>query len=136
VADAFFDTNVLVYLLSSDPKKADRAEALMAEGGVISVQVLNEFVSVARRKLGVPWPDLHDILGVLRAALRVEPITLATHDRALEIAARYKLGIYDALILSAALLAECETVYSEDLQHGQRIAGALRIRNPFRSARA
>jgi predicted nucleic acid-binding protein len=136
VAEAFFDTNVLVYLLSSDAKKADRAETLLADGGVISVQVLNEFVSVARRKLGVSWPDLHDILGVLKAALRVEPVTLATHERALEIAARYKIGIYDALILAAARLAECETVYSEDLQHGQRIEAALRIRNPFKSARA
>ena len=133
MAEPFFDTNVLLYLLSEDTAKADRAEALLGAGGVISVQVLNEFTSVARRKLEAPWPAVRDILGTLRAALRVEALDVATYERALDIAERYRLGIYDAQILAAAHLAGCDLVWSEDMQHGLRIEDGLQIRDPFRA---
>lgn len=129
-ADVFFDSNIALYLLSADDARADRAETLLAGGGVISVQVLNEFVAVARRKFAVPWPAIDETLSVLRQLCRVEPLTLAMHERALGLARRNGLPIYDALIAAAAIESGCRTLYSEDFQHGQRFAG-LTIRNPF-----
>lgn len=128
----FFDTNVVLYLLSKDAAKADRAEELLAAGGRISVQVLNEFASVATRKLRMPWPEIHDVLTQVRAICVVEPLTVNTHDRALQIAERYGVSFYDSLIVAAALIGGCSTLYSEDMQHGQIIEGKLTIRNPFR----
>jgi predicted nucleic acid-binding protein len=130
-ADVFFDTNVLLYLLSSDVAKADRAEALLADGGHVSVQVLNEFASVAMRKRAMTWDAIIEVLGVVRAVCRVHPLTLETHDRACVIAQRYGFSFYDSLIVAAALLADCGAVYSEDLQAGQQIDRRLTVRNPF-----
>lgn len=129
--DAFFDTNVLLYLLSSDVKKAERAESLIAQGGQISVQVLNEFTAVGIRKLGLSWAEVRETLDVVRAIFTVNAITIETHDRALAVAERYGFNFYDALIVAAALLAGCSKLYSEDMQAGQKIDGKLRIVNPF-----
>lgn len=129
-AEPFFDTNVLLYLLTDDAAKADKAEALVAGGGAVSVQVLNEFANVAVRKFGAPWSVVREALEVLRLTLQVEPLTVSTHELALDIAERYKLGLYDSLILSAAKLAGCALVYSEDMQDGQAIEGVV-IKNPF-----
>jgi predicted nucleic acid-binding protein len=127
----FFDTNVVLYLLSADPAKADRAEELLAIGGTISIQVLNEFVAVASRKLHMSWIEIREVLAQVRAVCAVEPVTIETHERALRLAERYGISIYDALIVSAALLANCKTLYSEDMQDGQVIERQLTIRNPF-----
>lgn len=129
--DHFFDTNVVLYLLSADTAKADKAEDLIARGGAISVQVLNEFVAVASRKLRMPLAEVREVLSQIRAVCKVEPITTETHERALNIAERYGLSIYDALIVAAALLAGCTTLFSEDMQDGQVIDQQLTIRNPF-----
>lgn len=129
--DHFFDTNVVLYLLSADTAKADKAEDLIALGGAISVQVLNEFVAVASRKLRMPLAEVREVLSQIRAVCKVEPITTETHERALNIAERYGLSIYDALIVAAALLAGCTTLFSEDMQDGQVIDQQLTIRNPF-----
>jgi predicted nucleic acid-binding protein len=131
---AFFDTNVLLYLLSEDAAKADRAEELLADGGIISVQVLNEFASVASRKLGLSWSEIKDILGPIRVICEIEPVSLETHDRGVEIAKRYGFSFYDATIVASALRARCKILYSEDFQHGQLVANQLRIRNPFTSS--
>jgi predicted nucleic acid-binding protein len=127
----FFDTNVVLYLLSADPAKADRAEELLAIGGTISVQVLNEFVAVASRKLHMSWIEIREVLAQVRAVCAVKPVTIETHERALRLTERYGISIYDALIVSAALLANCKTLYSEDMQDGQVIERQLTIRNPF-----
>ena len=127
----FFDTNVVLYLLSADTAKADRAEELLALGGTISVQVLNEFVAVASRKLRMSLIEVREVLAQVRAVCAVEPITIETHERALQIAERHGLSIYDALVVSAALLAGCKTLHSEDMQDGQVIERQLTIRNPF-----
>lgn len=132
MAERFFDTNVLLYLLSADPLKADRAEAELAEKGVLSVQVLNEFAAVATRKLGLSLAEVREVLATVRTVCEVTSITEATHDRGLDIAERYGFSIYDAIIVSAALLAGCTTLLSEDMQDGQVIDGRLTIRNPFR----
>lgn len=127
----FFDTNVLLYLLSADGEKADRAEEVLAPGGTISVQVLNEFAAVARRKLGMPIGEIRDFLSDIRRICHVVSLDADTHDSALDVAERYGFGIYDALIVAAALGAGCDTLYTEDLQDGQRIENALTVRNPF-----
>lgn len=129
-ADAFFDTNVLLYLLSEDATKAEKTERLVAVGGTISVQVLNEFASVARRKLGMTIAEVREVLATIRAVCRVRPVDLAAHDLALDLAERYHFSIYDSLILAAAMRASCAILYSEDLQHGKEIGGMI-IQNPF-----
>jgi predicted nucleic acid-binding protein len=129
----FFDSNVPLYLLSADTAKAARAEDLMADGGTISVQVLNEFTAVARRKYTIPWPTILDVLDVLKQVCRIEPLTLPVHERALVLAQRFGIPIYDATIAASALQAGCAVLYSEDFQHGQSIEG-LSVRNPFASA--
>ncbi len=129
----FFDTNVLIYAVAKNDARTTKAEELLASGGMISIQSLNEFVSVARRKLGMSWKEVKeflDLIGIL--CPKPVPISIDTHRGALAIAERYGVGFYDALIASAALEAGCKTLYSEDLQDGQMIDRQLTIRNPFR----
>lgn len=128
----FFDTTILVYAVSEGDPRAAIAEELLAAGGCISVQVLNEFASVAQRKLKMSWQEIGDALAAIRTLCEpAAPLTLAIHENALKLAARYGYNLYDALILSAALDAGCNVLYSEDMQHGQKIQ-SLTIRNPFR----
>ncbi len=133
-AEVFLDTNVLLYLLSGDADKAERAEELMASGGVVSIQVLNEFASVASRKFGMAWPEIREILDVVRAVCSTQPLSVETHDRGLGIAERYGFTVYDSMIVAAALLAGCTILLSEDFQDGQQIGDQLVVRNPFRTA--
>ncbi len=128
----FFDTNVLLTLLSEDTEKADRAEALVREGGAISVQVLNEAASVMRRKLGMSWPETREFLALIRGLLDITLVTLETHELGLDFAERYGLSIYDSMIAAAAALNGGERLWSEGMQHGMRIGEALRVENPFR----
>ena len=130
-AEDFFDSNIVLYLLSGDAAIADRAEELLAGGGTISTQVLNEVASVATRKLRMPWDDVHEVPSLVRAVCTVEPLTVETHDKALQLAQRQGFSFYDALIVAAALLAGCRTLHSQDMQHGQVVEGQLTIRNPF-----
>jgi predicted nucleic acid-binding protein len=128
--DHFFDTNVLLYLLSKDMAKADRAEMLLASGGVVSVQVLNEFASVALRKLAMTIPEIREILSTIRAVCMVKPLDIETHELGLDMAERYGFSIYDGLIVAAAIRDGCSILYTEDLQQGQ-VIDHLMIRNPF-----
>ena len=128
----FFDTNVLLYLASEDAKKADRAEALVRQGGAISVQVLNEAANVARRKMGMDWRETREFLASLRGLLTVAPVTLETHELGLDFAERYMLSIYDAMIVAAAMLCGCARLWSQDMQDGMRIGEGLRVENPFK----
>ena len=131
--ETFFDTNVLIYLTDEVSGKAARTEDLLADGGVISVQVLNEFASIARRKLGLSWSETREFLAVFRATLAVVPLTLETHERSLDLAERYQLQLYDGMIVAAAQLAGCQILYSEDMHDGLVIDG-LTIRNPYAGA--
>ncbi|HEY1708655.1 MAG TPA: PIN domain-containing protein [Rhizomicrobium sp.] len=130
-ATDFLDSNVLLYLPTSDIAKAEKAAALLANGGTVSIQVLNEFASVALRKLGRTMAEVRAALANIRAICTVIATDLATHDLGLDIAERYKFSIHDSMLLAAALKAGCRIFYSEDLQHGQKI-DSLTIRNPFR----
>lgn len=132
---SFFDSNVLLYIASSDAVKAERAEAIVGSGGSISVQVLNEIANVARRKTRMSWQDTHGLLSLLRDLLTVHSVTVETHETGLALAERYNLSIYDAMIAASALHADCDTLWSEDMQHGMSMDGRLRIANPFRATR-
>ena len=131
---SFFDANVLVYLASDDSEKAERAEAVVREGGAISVQVLNEIANVARRKMKMSWSETHAFLNTLRDLLTVHPLTVETHEMGLALAERYGLSTYDAMIAASALQAGCDTLLSEDMQDGMLLDEGLRIVNPFRDA--
>jgi predicted nucleic acid-binding protein len=129
---AFFDTNVLIYAVAEGDLRSAQAEELLASGGVLSVQVLNEFVSVAWRKILMSWSEVTQDLDAFRI-LSAAPllITVETPEAALRIAARHGYNIDDALVTAAASEAGCATLHSEDLHDGQTIDGQLTIRNPF-----
>lgn len=127
---AFFDTNILVYAQQPDGK-GDRARALFADGGKLSVQVLNEFTAVSRRKQRRNWREIDD--AVIDVLTMVDPpleLTLELHHSARALSEDHGLSFYDALIIAAAIKASCDTLYSEDMQHGREIGG-LKIVNPF-----
>jgi predicted nucleic acid-binding protein len=131
-AKQFFDTNILVYAFTSDDLRSARAESLIAEGGVIGVQVLNEFTNVTRRKLRWQWDQIEACLSVVEELFGpVAPLTTAIHARAAVLARERDLSIYDALIVASAQDAGCQILFSEDLQHGQKF-GTLMVENPFR----
>ncbi|MGA7156222.1 MAG: PIN domain-containing protein [Acidobacteriaceae bacterium] len=127
----FFDTTILIYSVSEGDSRSDVAEELLAAGGTISVQVLNEFAAVGRRKLKMSWQEIGEALDAIRALCEPPvPLTVEMHDAALKIAGRFGFNVYDTLIVAAALGAGCDRLYSEDMQDGQKIK-SLTIRNPF-----
>ncbi len=103
----------------------------MAAGGIISVQVLNEFVTVTRRKMRFSYAAIAEAVSDI-VTLCPDPraLTMATHEMGLRLAARFGFSFYDALIIAAALDAKCDTLLSEDMQHGMHV-DRLTIRNPF-----
>jgi predicted nucleic acid-binding protein len=126
----FLDTNVLVNAQERSAR-GDRARELVADGGIVSVQILNELVTVLRRKLKRSWSEVAAVIDDVRAAVDEPlPLTLSLHLAALEFARDHNVAFYDALILAAAIEAGCETLFSEDFQHGRRF-GDCTIVNPF-----
>ncbi|MCZ0963731.1 PIN domain-containing protein [Paracoccus benzoatiresistens] len=126
----FFDTNVILYLLDDGPK-AHQAEALIAQGGTISVQVLNESLVNCLRKARMTLAQASDFLHGIRQLCQVEDLSPRTHDVGLALGARYGFSVYDSMIVAAALIAGCDTLWSEDMQDGMLVEDQLRIRNPF-----
>ena len=127
---AFIDTNVLIYGQEAGAK-SETARRVILAGGVISVQVLNEFAAVLRRKFGLEWAVIADSLADVRTALDpVRPIGVEIHTSAVALARSHGFSFYDALIVASALDAGCETLLTEDLQDGRRVNG-LTIVNPF-----
>ncbi len=127
---AFFDTNILVYTVSTDRRKQKAAEVLRG-GGIISAQVLNEFTNAVRQKLRHDWADIELALSRFRDVFdAILPLTEQTHSAAIAIARDHGFAFYDALIVAAAIEAGCDTLYTEDMQHGRNIGG-LAIVNPF-----
>ncbi len=127
----FFDTNVLVYIASADPQRSAVASALLREGGVVSVQVLNELVSVLRKKFRFEWGAVETVLAVVHAHCEVLALDLLMHQEALLLARLHQLSWYDALIVAAAQRAGARMLYTEDLQDGRVFDGGLRVLNPF-----
>jgi predicted nucleic acid-binding protein len=99
-------------------------------GGVISVQVLNEVASVCRRKLKMPWEEVDALLLAVKTACEILPLTLASHEKAVELAKRFQLSLYDVNIVATALVSGAKVLLSEDMQSGMHIDGLL-IQNPF-----
>jgi len=130
VGKPFIDSNIVLYLLSGDAAKADRAEEILATGGVVSVQVLNEVVSVCRRKLKMPWEEIEALLLAVKTVCDIQPLTVVSHEKAVEIAKHFQLSFYDANIVASALLSGAEVLFSEDLHNGILIEGIC-IQNPF-----
>lgn len=131
MSQPFLDSNIVLYLLSGDAVKADRAQALLEAGGVISVQVLNEVTSVCLRKLKMPWQEVDALLLAVKAACEVLPLTLASHEKAVELAKRFQLSFYDANIVACAILSSAPVLLSEDMHSGLLIEGLV-IQNPFK----
>jgi len=126
----FFDTNVILYLLDASPK-ADTAERLLQSGGVISTQVLNEALVNCIRKADMSWAEAGEFLGGIRAICEVHDLTVDVHDAGRALGERYGFSVYDSMIVAAALVSGCSRIYSEDMQDGLLVEGALRIVNPF-----
>jgi predicted nucleic acid-binding protein len=133
MSGSFFDTNVLLYLIGSDDPKSRIAEQLTRHGGNISVQVLNESANVLKRKKSLSWPAVHKFIGNLEATLNVQPVTRDIHRDGLRLAEHYGFSIYDSFIVAAALAADCDTLWSEDMQSGMVVDGRLTIVNPFQT---
>ncbi|RDJ22920.1 PIN domain-containing protein [Bosea caraganae] len=128
---AFLDTNILVYAFSDDARNAV-AEQILGKGGEISIQVVNEFSNVARRKLGFDWLQISEAVDAIRTLARgIHLLDLETHAEAIRLADRYGFSFYDALIVASALRAKCDLLYTEDMQSGLLVDGTLRIENPF-----
>jgi predicted nucleic acid-binding protein len=134
----FIDTNVLIYWVD-DSARADTVEQLLAGESVTSVQVLNEFANVLRKKRAMPLADIRFLSNTLINSCEVYDLSVRTHQSALALMGRYRLSLYDANIVAAAGLSNCAVLYSEDMQDGLNIklpepggASALSIRNPFR----
>jgi predicted nucleic acid-binding protein len=127
----FFDSNILLYLLDENDLRSIVAERLVKAGGIISVQVLNEFANVATKKFGMTPAAIVESLKPIRDDCEIVPLEVPIHDLAMEIKSQIKIGVHDANIVAAAMLTGCTTLYSEDLNHGQRV-GRLEIRNPFK----
>lgn len=127
----FVDSNVVLYLLSGDASKADRAQTLLAAGAFVSVQVLNEVTSVCLRKLKMPWDEIDALLLAVKAACEVLPLTVESHEKAVEMTKRYQLSFYDANIVACAVISGAPVLLTEDMHAGLLIEG-LTLQNPFK----
>lgn len=126
----FVDTNILVYALLDESPKQRAALDLLQSGCVISTQVLNEFTNVARKKAKLEWQEIQDLSNAIQSLAETVPLDVVTHNRALTIAQTYGFSFYDSLIVAAAQKSGCNFLFTEDMQHGQKIE-TLMISNPF-----
>lgn len=127
----FADTNIVIYAEGSDVRKAQRAMSILEPGPVISSQVVTETINILTRKYGFTLPEAHEVASSLLDLCEVVPVSAETVRTAMRLAGRYRLSHWDSLIVAAAFLSGCDTLYSEDLQHDQVIDGRVRIVNPF-----
>ena len=130
----FLDTNIVVYLYSGDePEKQAAALQLIEQNNpVISTQVLSELANTLSRKFALPFDVVAQAVAEVQDACGVLPVMPETISQALALAKKYQYSYYDSLILSSALSAGCNTLFTEDMQHGQVIENSLTINNPFR----
>ncbi len=128
----FLDTNVVLYALGDDDLKRRQALNLLASQPVLSTQVLSEASSVLHRKYKVPRADVVRQLDNIRVlAGRIVPLDLAIVRHAWNLWQQEGFSWFDCLIVSAALSAECSTLFTEDMHHGQVVSGRLTLVNPF-----
>ena len=127
----FIDSNIILHLFSSDELKADKSEEILANGSIISVQVLNEVVAVCRRKLKLSWNEIDVLLVALKANLQIVPLTVTSIALAIKLCKQYQLSFYDAHICSGGLIAQSSKLISEDMQDGLSVDSLL-IQNQFK----
>jgi len=134
----FLDTNIFVYSFDrGSPAKAKRALSLIKDAvtsgrGIVSYQVVQEFLNVALKRFEKPLTtsEAEQYLATVFRPLLSVYASQSLFLEALRLSGRYRLSWYDSLIVAAAVEGQCATLYSEDLQHGQRM-GRIEIRNPF-----
>ena len=131
---AFADTNVVVYAFAKDDAKIAVAEGILEKQPTISVQVISEFLNVCRIKLGMDMPTRHKLARELIAGCSVVALEPRVVEKAMEVETQAQISYWDALIVAAALLSGCDTLYTEDLQHGRTFDGQLTVVNPFVAA--
>lgn len=127
----FVDTNIVVYAYANDPLKSSVAEAIVSATPVLSTQVINEFLNVARIKMRLDLATRHKIAHNLLHGCTVVSLDVQVVAHAMAVEATYQVSYWDALVISAALAAGCDTLYSEDMQNGQVFENCLTVRNPF-----
>ncbi len=134
----FLDTNIFVYAFDHKaPAKSKKAAHLIRRAvdtgeGIVSYQVVQEFLNVALRRFAAPMTVAEAeqyLVTVLRPLLAIHS-SPALYVEGLRIVGKHRLAWYDSLVVAAALEGRCEILYSEDFQHGREIEG-LRIENPF-----
>ena len=128
---AFADTNIAVYAESDDGEKSKRARTIIEAAPVVSAQIINETVAVLIGKHRFSLADAYEVGAGLMDLCEIVPVSAETIREASRLAIRYQLSHWDALVVAAALMAGCETLYTEDLQHGQIFDGRLTVVNPF-----
>ena len=130
-AKCFSDTNIVLYTIGQDIRKAGIARDIVAARPLVSAQVINEAINVSLRKLGFDREKAYAFADSVMRRTDVLPVDEATIRKSGELAIRYQLSNWDALIAAAALLAECDTLYSENMQNGQVFEERLKVVNPF-----
>lgn len=131
-ARVFVDTNCVVYLLSNDDPEKRQAvrESLRGVAPVISTQVLNELCHVLLRKFHMPTEDVDEKVTKLVTQWECHTIDVPHIRKALQLQEQHSFSYWDALILASALDAQCQLLFTEDLQHGRKL-GSLMIHNPM-----
>lgn len=132
----FIDTNVLVYLYSSsEQEKQSISRNLINKSNleiIITTQVLGEFINILYRKYNYPIDTIKKAITDFKNNFEISLINTKQVERSLEVMKRYKFSYWDSMIIASALENRCSILYSEDLQHNQKIEKKLRIINPFR----
>jgi predicted nucleic acid-binding protein len=132
MSGSFIDSNVLIYLASGVSEKAQVAEEILATPrSVISPQVVNECASILRRKFAHDWAAITAFIDHVIRVTSMTPMTLDTSKRGFALAARYGFSVWDSMVVAAALEAEADVLWTEDLHDGLVVEGRLRLINPF-----
>jgi predicted nucleic acid-binding protein len=131
----FLDTTIFIYAFSDDPATANKGEIardIVGEPFEISVQVLNEFANVARRKFDKEWAAIESLLSdIVYVSNVIHPLILDVHLKGIRLSKQHGFQLYDAMLIASALKAGCDIFASEDMQDGMVIENRLTIRNPF-----
>ena len=127
----FLDTNIVLYAIGQDAHKKAVARQLIAASPMVSAQVINESVNVCLKKFKFDKKQAYAFADAVMNRVNVVPVDEAVIRKSAELAMMHHLSNWDALIVAAALLADCKTVYSEDMQHGQLFENTLTVIDPF-----
>ena len=128
------DSNILIYNHSLDcGDKRLIARSFFKEKPIISSQVIAEYLNVMRRNFKIEKQELISLCSLWLEKCSVQPVVFSTIKLAQYLVKRYDFQIFDGIIVAAALEANCNVIYSEDMQHGQIIENSLKIINPFDS---